>query len=187
MAPAFEDFEHFSRVTRQVCLAAGVEDYTHIWWDARIHPALGTIEVRAADTQFDLRRSAGLAALIHCLTRIEAERWQGEIPAREALAESSFQATRHGLKAELLDRDCRRVPARELAERVLEEAGRVAGELGCERELESVEMILAEGTGAALQREVYADQGMDGLLEWLVERSLVAAGDPAAGAGAPSR
>lgn len=47
MAPEFSDFEHFCRVTRQVCVAGGLDDYTHIWWDVRIHPGLGTIEIRA--------------------------------------------------------------------------------------------------------------------------------------------
>ena len=103
MAPEFSDFDHFCRVTRQVCVAGGLADYTHIWWDARIHPGLGTIEIRAADAQYDLRRVAALAALVHCLTRTEAERDQSNIPAREALAESSFQATRHGLEAQLLE------------------------------------------------------------------------------------
>jgi len=171
MAPAFENFEHFSAVTRQVCLAAGVSDYTHIWWDARIHPGLGTIEVRAADTQFDLRRAGGIAALIHCLVRIEADRWQGDIPAREALAESSFQATRHGLDARLLDRRGELVPARELARRTLESAAEVAPELGCVDELGEVWRILERGTGADIQREVYAERGMEGLLDFLVEIS----------------
>src|SRR5215207_8661389 len=47
--PQFDDFGHFCRVTRQVCAAGGLNDYTHIWWDARIQPGLGTIEIRAAD------------------------------------------------------------------------------------------------------------------------------------------
>src|SRR5829696_4171504 len=34
MAPEFYDFEHFCRVTHEVCAAAGVDDYTHIWWGA---------------------------------------------------------------------------------------------------------------------------------------------------------
>jgi glutamate---cysteine ligase / carboxylate-amine ligase len=162
MAPQFEDFDHFTNVTRQVCIAAGVEDYTHIWWDARIHPGLGTIEIRAADTQSDLRRSAALAALVHCLTRVEAERWHGDIPAREALAESSFQATRHGLDADLLDRDGTRVPARELTRQRVEECAAVALELGCEPELERVLEIVEEGCGADIQRRVHAERGMEG-------------------------
>jgi carboxylate-amine ligase len=173
MAPEFADFAEFLRVTREVCTAAGLDDYTHIWWDARIHPALGTVEVRAADSQFDLRRVAALAALVHCLTRLEAERDQSKIPSREALAESSFQATRHGLEATLLDRDAEPVPARDLARRRLEDIADIATELGCERELAFVEVMLDEGSGADLQRHAFAEGGMEGLLRFLEERSAV--------------
>jgi glutamate---cysteine ligase / carboxylate-amine ligase len=168
MAPEFVDFDEFCRVTRQVCIAGGLDDYTHIWWDVRIHPALGTIEIRAADTQFDLRRTAALAALVHCLVRIEAERDQSGIPAREALAESSFQATRHGLDAHLLDARCESRPARELGREAIELAGTVAGELDCETELAYVGEILEQGSGADLQRQVHAKAGMRGLLSYLV-------------------
>jgi glutamate---cysteine ligase / carboxylate-amine ligase len=171
MAPEFDDFEHYCRVTRQVCAAGGLDDYTHIWWDARIHPALGTIEIRAADTQFDLRRVGALAALVHCLTRIEAERDQSDIPAREALAESSFQATRHGLEAKLLDRSGEPVPARDLGRKCLETVDSAAQELGCERELEYIAVILEEGSGADLQRQVHAAAGMEGLLDFLVDET----------------
>ena len=171
MAPQFADFDDFCQVTRQVCAAADLDDYTHIWWDARIHPGLGTIEVRAPDAQFDLRRVAALAALVHCLARVEAERDQGWIPAREALAESAFQATRHGLAAKLLDRDAEPVAAAELGKRTLELAWPAAAELGCERELAHVETVLEKGSGADLQRAVHAERGMEALLSWLCERT----------------
>jgi carboxylate-amine ligase len=171
MAPEFRDFEHFCRVTRQVCVAGNLDDYTHIWWDVRIHPSLGTIEIRAADTQFDLRRATALAALAHCLTRLEAERDQADIPAREALAESSFQATRHGLEAGLLNRRGERVAAGELARACLLAAGTVAGELGCEAQLEYVDVMLEEGCGAAVQRRVHGERGMPGLLAFLVDET----------------
>jgi glutamate---cysteine ligase / carboxylate-amine ligase len=171
MAPAFEDFEDFRRVTSQVCAAGDLADYTHIWWDARIHPALGTIEIRAADAQFNLRRVAALAALVHCLVRVEAERDQSGIPAREALAESTFQATRHGLGARLLNREGDVVPARELARQSIELAGPVADEFGCTNELAYVEEILKRGSGADLQRLVYLRGGMRGLLAYLAQET----------------
>jgi glutamate---cysteine ligase / carboxylate-amine ligase len=171
MAPEFTDFDHFCRVTRQVCTAGGLDDYTHIWWDVRIHPGLGTIEIRAADTQTDLRRAGALTALVHCLTRIEAERDHGPLPAREALAESSFQATRHGLEARLLNARCEPQPARELARECLELAGTVAGELGCESQLSDVSLILDEGSGADVQRRVHSAEGMVGLLAHLVSET----------------
>jgi carboxylate-amine ligase len=189
MAPQFTDFDDFCHVTRQVCVAADLDDYTHIWWDARIHPGLGTIEVRAPDAQFDLRRVSAVAALVHCLARVEADRDQSRIPAREALAESAFQATRHGLAAKLLDRDAEAVPAKELGMRTLELAWGVAGELECEDELAYVERMLEEGSGADLQRAVHRELGMEGLLAWLCEQTAdleSAVDQPSPEAGAPT-
>ena len=171
MAPHFDDFDDFNRVTREVCTAAGLDDYTHIWWDARIHPALGTVEIRALDAQFDLRRAAALAALVHCLTRTEADRSQVGIPSREALAESSFQATRHGARRRAARPRREPGPARDLARRCLEEVSDCAEELGCEHELSGIELILDEGNGAELQRRAFSDGGMDGLLEFLARES----------------
>jgi carboxylate-amine ligase len=42
-------------------------DYTRIWWDARPHPRLGTLEVRIADQPTSVERSAALAALVQAL------------------------------------------------------------------------------------------------------------------------
>jgi carboxylate-amine ligase len=108
---------------------------------------------------------------VHCLTVIEAERDQSDIPAREALAESSFQATRHGLEAKLLDRNGEPVAARELGRECIETASTAAQQLGCERELEYVAIILEDGSGANLQRRVHVEAGMEGLLDFLVEET----------------
>ena len=48
---AFRDYEDFLRVADQLIAAAGVDDYTYIWWDVRPHPKLGTVEVRGMDVQ----------------------------------------------------------------------------------------------------------------------------------------
>lgn len=171
MGPAFDDFAHFQRVMGEICLAGGLDDYTQIWWDVRLHPQLGTVEIRAADAQFDLRRAAALAAFTHCLVKLEADRAQERIPTREALAESCFQASRHGLDATLLDREVQPVPARELALRLVEEASAIAGQLRCEHELAQVERIVRSGNGADLQRRAHEIGGMSGLLEMLEEQT----------------
>ena len=48
-------------------------DYTRMWWDARPHPRLGTLEVRIADQQTDVRRSGAIAALVQALAAEAAE------------------------------------------------------------------------------------------------------------------
>jgi len=51
----------------QAAVAAHGVDYTRIWWDARPHPRLGTLEVRIADQPTSVERAAALAALVQAL------------------------------------------------------------------------------------------------------------------------
>jgi carboxylate-amine ligase len=53
--------------------ATAGRDYTRLWWDARPHPRLGTLEVRVADQQTDVRRTAGIAALVQALSATAAD------------------------------------------------------------------------------------------------------------------
>jgi carboxylate-amine ligase len=72
-----------------------------------------------------------------------------EVP--EALDENRFLAARDGMGAELIDVELeRRVPARELALRLLEACAPHARLLGCERELDGI-AAMAERTGADRQ------------------------------------
>ena len=65
--------------------AAGV-DYTRIWWDARPHPRLGTLEVRIADQATSVERSAALVALVQALCAAPPEPGADLIAAVEPAA-----------------------------------------------------------------------------------------------------
>ncbi len=167
----FRDYEDFCQVADQLIAAAGVADYTYIWWDVRPHPRLGTTEVRAIDVQADASASAAFAALIQAIAARELEQPTAPGLYREAIEESYFQAASHGLEARiLLDSDSPE-PARAVARRMLDAVRPFARELGSEDALEEIERILREGNGADEQRRVHAERGMDGLLERLAERT----------------
>jgi glutamate---cysteine ligase / carboxylate-amine ligase len=72
-------------------VGASGRDYTRLWWDLRAHPRLGTLEVRIADQQTDVRRSAALAGLIQRLAREAAA---GEGPVERALPDPDYLARR---------------------------------------------------------------------------------------------
>lgn len=170
---AFHDYEDFCDVVTQAVTAAGVEDYTFMWWDIRLHPRLGTVEVRALDTQTTVAGNAAVAALIQALAAREMDRGRRPPLFREALEESYFQASRYGLRATILSDEGERVPARELALRTVEEARPYARELGGGESLGEISRILREGNGADDQRRIHAAAGMEGLLEELGERTAV--------------
>lgn len=168
---AFRDYADYEHALEATLRAAGMEDRTHLWWDVRLNPRLGTVEVREMDAQTSLRDTLALTALVHCLARHEAERALPVQLPTAALAWSSFRAARDGLDAEILDEDHCVRPLREVASTVLTRLVGVAGELDCVDALEEVWRLLDEGGGAARQREVYRGGGMDGLLRALVDET----------------
>jgi glutamate---cysteine ligase / carboxylate-amine ligase len=167
----FRDYEDFCRVADQLIVAAGVEDYTYIWWDVRPHPRLGTVELRALDVQADVTTSGAIAALIQAIAAKELDQPSRPVLYREALEESYFQAASHGLEAKILLDEETPAPAREVGRRVLDTVRPYARELGSDSALEEIERILREGNGADEQRRVHGAAGMDGLLVHLLERT----------------
>lgn len=167
----FRDYAEFLEVADQLVAAAGVDDYTYIWWDVRPHPRLGTVEVRALDVPTEPVTSAALTALIQAIAAREIDRPSASALHREALEESYFQAARHGLAAEVLFASGRLEPVREAASRVLEAVRPYARELGGGESLEEIDRILREGNGADEQRRLAADAGLDDLLARLIART----------------
>jgi carboxylate-amine ligase len=167
----FRDYAEFLEVADQLTAAAGVDDYTYIWWDVRPHPRLGTVEVRALDVPTEPTTSAALAVLIQAIAAREIDQPTFSGLHREALEESYFQAARHGLEAEILFDSERAEPVREVAARVLEAVRPYGRELGGEDSLVEIERILREGNGADEQRRLARRAGIDGLLARLIERS----------------
>ena len=92
-----------------------IPEPTFIWWDVRLQPKLGTLEVRVMDAQTRIRDTAALVALVQCLVRLEALDGMAEPELRDApevLDENRFLAARDGIHAQLLDpRRDRCVPA----------------------------------------------------------------------------
>jgi carboxylate-amine ligase len=173
MPREFRDYEEFLAVADQLVEAAGVDDYTYIWWDVRPHPKLGTVEVRGMDVQATAAANASFAALIRALAAREVDRPSSTDLQREALEESYYQAIRHGLEARLMVAGGEAAPAPEVAARALAEARPYAEDLDGPDALAEVERILAEGNGADRQRAAFKHGGIPAVLEYLAEATAV--------------
>jgi carboxylate-amine ligase len=176
---AFADWADYEATVGAIVAAAGVEDYTFLWWDIRPHPKLGTLEVRAMDAQARLGSVCGLAALVHGLVLASANDESTEAPVlREVLVESSFRAGRDGLDATVWHDGALR-PVRERAAAALALARPYARDTGAEGALEEVERILREGNGAARMRAAHAEGGMQRVLARLIAESAEPLATPA--------
>jgi carboxylate-amine ligase len=163
--PAFSSFDEYADAVEAIAAAGEMPDYTFIWWDIRLHPVLGTVEVRSMDSQSSVRTVVGVASLIQSLARWAVEQ-SGPWEPRQVLMESSFRAARDGLDARFWH-EGRMRSAREACQSTLELVRPYARELGSEPGLEEIERLLIEGDGAARQRAAYARGGMTAMLAHL--------------------
>lgn len=162
------DGDDYESALAAVAAGGGPHDYTLIWWDVRLHPRLGTVEVRELDVQSRLEDTAALAALVQGLARLEAEPGR-EPPPSEAIAASAFNAARDGIDAELLV-DGKLRPAREAARLAVASARPHSPDSDA---LDGIERILVEGGGADRRRAAYRRGGVQAMLEELVTETMV--------------
>jgi glutamate---cysteine ligase / carboxylate-amine ligase len=164
---AFAGWEDYVEVVTAAVASADAADYSFLWWDLRLHPRLGTVELRAMDGQSSLRAVCGLAALVHGLALHAAHEGAVARPTPwEALMESSFRAGRDGLDATVYTAGARR-PVRELAAEALAAARPFARDVGADAALEEVERILRDGNGATRALAAHERGGMAAALAHL--------------------
>jgi carboxylate-amine ligase len=160
--PRFRDYEDYAAVVGQLEKTGCIADYTHIWWDIRPHPKLGTVEIRICDAVTRVEHAVALAAYCQALVKLYCERFErGEEVAsyhRILTTENKWLAARYGLEAPLMDLATgrrNRVPVAQLVRRRLEELAPHARDLGSEDALDGIRDILGNGNGADRQLRVY--------------------------------
>jgi carboxylate-amine ligase len=160
--PRFRDYTDYADVVGQLERSGCIADYTHIWWDIRPHPRLGTIEIRICDAVTRVEDAVAIAAYCQALVKQLSERYDAgeEIPSyhRILTSENKWLAARYGLEAPVMDLATgrrNRVPVARLIRRTVSDLMPHARELGSERELEGVLEILSRGNSADRQLRVY--------------------------------
>jgi carboxylate-amine ligase len=160
--PRFDDYAEYAAVVGQLEKTGCIADYTHIWWDIRLHPRLGTVEIRICDAVARLEDVVALTAYCQALVKHYCERFdRGEtIPSyhRILTTENKWLSARYGLEAPVMDLATgrrNRLPVAQAIRRTVRTIEPHARELGSERELEGIERILALGNGAARQLSVF--------------------------------
>jgi len=163
----FSSYDDYVETIDQLLRSDAFPEPTFLWWDVRLQPSLGTVELRIMDAQRTPAQTAALAAAVQTIAHLELE--EGFVPAElieapELLHENRFIAARDGMDARLLDPVLEaRVPAREQLAELVAAGLPHAQELGCEHAFERLE-DLARMNGAAWQRLVARGSGLRGLV-----------------------
>ena len=154
VARAFRDYADWVRRVDALLRSGAIADPSLLWWDARLQPRYGTVEVRIMDAQTTVADVGAVAALVQSLALSELERPaspEGGPTANELIEENRFLAARDGMQALLIDvASGGRIAAIDQLDEVLAACRPWADVLGCGRELEDVGRLGA-CNGAARQ------------------------------------
>ena len=165
---AFASYDEYVGALEALILAEAIPEPTFVWWDLRLQPALGTVEIRVMDAQPEVADTAPLVALVQCLVHaaVEGERLPPP-PLPEIVDENHFIAARDGADAALIE-EGRRVPLGAVLDGVIARCREHASVLGCEDELDAA-ASLARDNGAARQRRAAARRGVSGVIATLAD------------------
>ncbi len=175
VGPVFRGFTDYAALLGWGRRTGSFPDHTTLWWECRLHPAFGTIEVRVPDAQAARADLETVATVVWSLARWLLERYRrGEpLPAHPvwAIAENRWRAAADGVEGELVDLDVMRPVATrarlaELLPRISPYAGGPAEERALERGLQ-----MLERPAPARQREIAAANGLPGLVAWAADRT----------------
>ena len=160
--PRFRNYQDYAEVIGQLEKTGCIADYTHIWWDIRLHPRYGTVEVRICDAVTRVEDAVALTAYCQSLVKLLSEQHDAgeEIPSyhRILTTENKWLAARYGLEAPIMDLATgrrNRIPVAQMVRRTLRAIEPHAAELGCDRELEGIRDILGRGNGSDRQLRVF--------------------------------
>jgi carboxylate-amine ligase len=160
--PAFASLDELSEALAWEERSGAMPHPRHWWWELRLHPRYGTLEVRVPDQQTTVAETAAVAAFAKSIVVwLAARHDDGEdLPVHPTwrIEENRWSAARHGLTGSLADLDtAARRPTRERVLELLDELAPQAERIGCAAELQAAESLARRGGAERLREAAQGD------------------------------
>ncbi len=169
VGPAFATWNDVADLLAWGARSGAFHDHTELWWECRLHPGFGTIEVRVPDAQSSTGEVEALATVAHCMVRWLAARHDAGqlLPAHTsfAISENRWRAATDGVEGELIDLDRMRiVRTQNLLEQLLDQISEHAQSAAETRALERARRRL-DSPHPHRQRATVMRGGLEALIE----------------------
>jgi len=171
---AFDSLSEYEDYIELLVATNCIDNAKKIWWDIRLHPFFNTIEFRICDAQSRVDDTIALAALMQAIVvklhKLRRQNVTFRSYPRRLIDENRWRAGRYGLDAKMIDFGRKReLEERALVHEMLEFLADETEELGNQREIEHIERIIREGTGADRQLTVWErTQDMNAVVDHIV-------------------
>lgn len=154
---SWSEFRDYSELlVRTNCILDGGQ----IWWDVRPHHRFETLEYRICDIPLRAEETMTIAALFQAITAklvvLRSRNLTFRPYRRSLIMENKWRAARYGPRSKLIDYGKQaEVEYGALLEELLEFVDDVVDDLGSREDVERAREIVARGTGAERQLEVF--------------------------------
>jgi len=182
----FESWGEYQRLVGRMAAAGLIDDGTKLWWDIRPSARFPTLELRVTDVCTRLDDAISIAALyrglLAALLRLKQRNQRWRLYANALIDENRWRAARYGVEGRLVDfGKGEAVDYALLLEELIELVREEAQAGGYWAEVQGARAILARGTSAQRQLQVYRaalDNGLDhaaalrAVVDWLCQETL---------------
>ena len=181
---AFDSLSQYKDYLELLVSTNCIDNAKKIWWDIRLHPFFDTIEFRICDAQSRVDDTIALAALMQTivvkLIKLRRQNVTFRNYPRRLIDENRWRAGRYGLDDKLIDFGRKReTEERELLHEMLQFLAEEVEELGNQREIEHIERVIREGTGADRQLAVWErTQDMKAVVDQIVAETNEGLAEP---------
>lgn len=174
----FDSYASFERYVDLLVRTGCIDNGKKIWWDVRPHAFFKTLEFRICDIPTRVDDTIALAALFQAivakLNKLIDKNLGFRLYRRMLIQENKWRAIRYGLGGKLIDFGKQKeVPVRDLILELLEFVDDVLDDLGSRKEVEHIHTILARGTSADEQLQVFHETGdLNAVVDRLIQRTM---------------
>jgi carboxylate-amine ligase len=105
--PAVRSYAEWESFIERMVATGLARTYTSFWWDVRLHPEFGTLEIRAPDQPTSLERTRAFVRLLHdlCAWALDAPARPFEPSERAVYQQNRWAASRFGPHGKLIHPD----------------------------------------------------------------------------------
>ena len=164
--------------------SGAMQDASHLWWAIRPSLKYPTLELRAPDCCTRLDDALAIAALYRALARYlygnPAHNEGLDVVDRSIAVENKWRAQRYGLQGTFVTRSGG-LAIGDMLDRVLDIIAADAGALHCTDQVEHCRAIVAKGTSADAQLQIFTENEHEGadialhkVTRWIRDATLVA-------------
>lgn len=183
----FESWGEYQRQLGRMVSAGVIEDATKLWWDARPSARFPTLEMRITDVATRLDDAIAIAglyqALVAMLWRLRRANQRWRLYPHMLIKENRWRAQRHGFDRGLVDfGKGEMVPFADLLEELLALTAPELATFQSKAAAEGARDILARGTSAHRQRQIFQqaraggadhDAAMRAVVDWLIDETVL--------------